>query len=195
MNRPATPCTPRLLACTLLILHGISQPHSSWAEKPPPLPPSLSTEQNPEADSRMGHKKFREGNYQQAMIYLRYAEKDGDLEAAYLIGLMYYKGLGMQQPDLNEARKWLIKAAWGKNIHAQILVGGMFESGTGVTKDIKNAIKWYGRAARLGSREAATIMARLKITHPDLVNEHLKHCTPRPHEGIIPQIKKFFYGC
>ncbi|MBF0180080.1 MAG: sel1 repeat family protein [Magnetococcales bacterium] len=194
MNRPA-PFLPHIIFRAILLLLAIGHPQTALADKPPPLPPSLSTAKDPEADSRMGQKKYREGNYQQAMIYLRYAEREGDLEAAYLIGLMYFKGLGLQQSDPGEARKWLVKAAWGNNVHAQILLGGMFESGNGVAKDIKNAVKWYGRAALRGSREAVSILERLKFTNPDIVNNYIKLCVPRPNEGIWPQIKRLFYGC
>ena len=97
------------------------------------------------------------------------AEKPGDEDSAYFLGLMYANGVGVVE-DSAEAAKWWRKALDGP---AQFNLGLMYELGWGVAQDDSEAsrcfrlarfegysakddacsVKWYHKAAERGSGE------------------------------------------
>jgi len=79
--------------------------------------------------------------------------KQGDIEAQYLTGQMYRKGLGIRKND-NSASKWYRLAAEQGNIQAQMRLGFMYRNGDGVRQDNVEAIRWYRLAAEQGYPKA-----------------------------------------
>ena len=79
----------------------------------------------------------------------------GDVEAARNLGILYLTGRGVPT-DLNEALKWLQKAADQGDAVAQTDIGFMYENGQGVPKDYSQAIEWYQKAAKQGNHVAQT---------------------------------------
>lgn len=86
----------------------------------------------------------------------RYANQ-GDANAQFNLGFMYYTGDGVKQ-DYKEAIKWFTKSANQGNVNAQINLGAMYEEGIGVKKNYQEAIKWITRAANQGDTEAQTLL-------------------------------------
>ncbi len=73
------------------------------------------------------------------------AEK-GDASAQYNLGVLYDRGLGVEQ-DYDQARKWYRKAADQRYGRAEHNLGIMYESGKGVAKNTTQAAHWFRRGA------------------------------------------------
>ena len=79
------------------------------------------------------------------------------------LGYSYENGLGINQ-DVNEAYKWYKMAGEKKCPVGFFNLGSMYENGkindTANTKE--EAIKWYQKAADLGSKDAKLKLEKLK---------------------------------
>ena len=96
---------------------------------------------------------YDKGNYQQAFsMYKEYAEQ-GDPEAQYDLGLMFYYGEGVSL-DLQQAVKWVTESAENGFAYAQLFLGGLYFEGKGVNQDYEASVKWYFRAAQKGNVDA-----------------------------------------
>ncbi len=78
----------------------------------------------------------------------RLAEQ-GDAEAQFSLGYMYYNGQGVPQ-DYKQAVKWYRKAVEQGYAMGQLFLGVMYHNGQGVPQDYKQAVKWYREAAEQG---------------------------------------------
>ena len=74
------------------------------------------------------------------------AAEQGNAEAQYHLGLMYYLGKGVVQDDV-EAVKWFTKAAQQNHASAQYNLGLTYHNGKGVVQNYVTAVKWYTKAA------------------------------------------------
>lgn len=72
--------------------------------------------------------------------------KAGDASAQYNMGVLYDRGLGVDQ-DYAEARRWYEKAAEQRYGRAEHNLGIMYESGKGVKPDMAQAAQWFRRGA------------------------------------------------
>jgi len=103
-------------------------------------------------------------DFKEAVKWYRLAAEQGFADAQYNLGVMYYEGKGVTQ-DKREAIKWWKSAAEQGNVEAQhnlrlaaeqglteaqFNLGLMYKTGRGVTKDYKEAVKWYRLAAEQG---------------------------------------------
>jgi len=105
------------------------------------------------ADIEEAYAAYDNGNYSRALaLFTRYAE-DGDAEAEYALGGMYYDGKGVKQ-DLEQAARWLLKAAEHGLPDAQLFLGSLYYDGAGVKQDFEAAFKWYVLAAGSGNIDA-----------------------------------------
>jgi TPR repeat protein len=77
----------------------------------------------------------------------------GDAAAQFKLGVIYYKGLGVQ-PDYLEALNWFKKAALQGHPLARYNAGYMNEKGEGAPQDHVEAAKYYRQAAEQGNRLA-----------------------------------------
>ena len=83
----------------------------------------------------------------------------GDVEAQFNLGTIYYKGEGVTQ-DYELAVKWFRKAAERGHAKAQYSLGYMYYYEQGVTPDdFKKAFKWFRKAAMQGIPEALHALA------------------------------------
>jgi hypothetical protein len=85
------------------------------------------------------------------------AAEKGDAVAQLNIGLMYYKGQGVEQ-DYAEAVKWWRKAAEQGCAGAQYNLGVTYDKGQGVGRDSMEAVKWWRKAAEQGHVDAQNIL-------------------------------------
>lgn len=67
----------------------------------------------------------------------------------YCMGLLYFKGVGVEK-SYEEAAKWLLLAAENDLPIAQHAIGVMYGIGIGVTEDAGRAFYWESRAAAAG---------------------------------------------
>ena len=73
----------------------------------------------------------------------------GNAEAQFKLGGMYYKGRGVPQ-DNAQAAAWYRKAAEQGDADAQYNLGVMYAKGLGVPQDNAQALAWYRKAAEQG---------------------------------------------
>jgi uncharacterized protein len=83
----------------------------------------------------------------------RSAADRGDAAAAYALGVMARKGLGIEQ-DSAEAAKWLRKSADLGLARAETSLGEMYALGEGVPQSRAEAMKWTRAAADQGDARA-----------------------------------------
>lgn len=110
------------------------------------------------ADTAEGIAAFTEGNYERAYAELKPEAEDGDPEAQYYLGSMYYRGFQVEQ-NFEQAAEWFRKAAALGNEDAQASLGYMYANGRGVPHDGKTAADWYRQAAENGHAVAQRNLA------------------------------------
>ncbi len=100
-----------------------------------------------------GLKAYNVGDYGTAWRLLRPLAEQGDAAAQYGLGVMYERGQGVRQNDV-EAVKWYRLAAKQGHAEAQSNLGLMYVNGQGVMRDHAEAVKWFRLAAEQGNAEA-----------------------------------------
>ena len=97
------------------------------------------------------------------------AADQGDAEAQYNLGLMYYQGKGVAQ-DYLAAMKWFRMAADQGHARAQCNLGGMYYQGKGVPQNTSEALRWLHKAQVQGDEKAKQgielIMQAMRETRP-----------------------------
>jgi len=76
---------------------------------------------------------FNEGDYTTALNTFRPLAEQGEAQAQFKLGVMYYQGLGVTQ-DNEEAVRWYRQAADQGLASAQSNLGGMYRDGLGVSQ-------------------------------------------------------------
>lgn len=105
------------------------------------------------ADSQKGWAAYQRGDYKTAHQELLKAAEQGDANAQTWLGLMYYKGQGVQKDDAVSVIWWQEAAEQG-NKWAQFNLGLMYANGEGVLKDNAVAARWYRKSAEQGHARA-----------------------------------------
>jgi TPR repeat protein len=98
-----------------------------------------------------------------ADAHLLAAARQGDAEAAEMLGTMFESGAGVRRNEA-EAAYWYGRAAQAGRRQAQYAYAQFLESGTGITKDEKAALEWHLKAACQGHVGAATNIAAMLAT-------------------------------
>lgn len=111
------------------------------------------TENNPE-------NAFRNGDYERAFELWKPLADNGDLDAAYYLGLHYYLGLGVKKNHVL-ARQWYEKAAEKGHAAAQLGLGTMYQDGDNVAQNFVTAYMWYYASAFQGNEVAPKKMTML----------------------------------
>ena len=101
---------------------------------------------------------FEEGkdvaqDYKTAVKWFTLSAEQGNADAQYALGLLYYDGQGVEQ-DLDAALKWFKLAAEQGNASAQAGLGFMYFSGQSVAQDYNIAVKWLTLASEQGEAAA-----------------------------------------
>lgn len=105
------------------------------------------------ADLDGARSAYEKGNYTHAFsMYKEYAEQ-GDADAQYALGVLYYDGKGVIK-DIQQSAKWITKAAEKGVTKAQLFLGNLYFAGEGMKQDYEDAIKWYLLAAKKGNVDA-----------------------------------------
>ena len=101
-------------------------------------------------DFDKGLKAHDAGDYDAAAREWEPLAEQGNVEAQYNLGLMYYNGQGLTQNSA-EAVKWYRLAAEQAHAYARLNLGAMYRNGQGVPEDFVKAAKWYRLAAEQGN--------------------------------------------
>ena len=100
-------------------------------------------------------------NYKSAMKYYIKASKLGLKKADYAIGMMYYKGLGVEK-NIKETFKYAKKAGDGGYSTAYIALGGLYLKGIGTEIDFLTAEKYYRKAISMGDKRGEEKLDKLE---------------------------------
>jgi uncharacterized protein len=102
-----------------------------------------------------GLKNYKPENAAQAVMELKPLAEQGNAEAQFRLGSLYYQGLGLPQ-DYREAATWFRKAAEQQYVYAQVTLGTIYAEGVqGVfEKDYPQALMWFIFAGAQGDMEA-----------------------------------------
>jgi TPR repeat protein len=95
---------------------------------------------------RLGDENAEFGLYQQAAT-------NGNVLAAYNLGVAYRDGLGTQ-PDVDKSLQWFEKAAAEGDDTAAFNIGAIYDEGQLIEADDQTAIAWYDLAAQRGNTDA-----------------------------------------
>jgi hypothetical protein len=101
------------------------------------------------ADFQDGWDAYTRKDYSTALKEWQPLAEQGDAQAQYYLGVLYFKGEGVPQ-DYGQAREWWLKAAAQGHAIAQFNLGRLYEKGEGVPQDYAKAWEWYLKAAAPG---------------------------------------------
>ena len=101
-------------------------------------------------DFDKGLKAHDAGDYDTAVREWQPLAEQGNVEAQYNLGFMYYNGQGLTQNSA-KAVKWYRLAAEQGHGDARLNLGAMYRNGQGVPEDFVRAAKWYRLAAEQGN--------------------------------------------
>ena len=142
MKLTKTLLTTALFGASLFSFHS-----TAWAD-------------TPEQQFQQGLEATKRGDYQTAFkLWLPLAEQ-GDAQAQFNLGLMYDKGQGVKQDDV-EAVKWYRKAAEQGNANAQFLLGFSYILGKGVQVNKALAKEWFSKACDNGNQDGCEYYGKL----------------------------------
>lgn len=85
---------------------------------------------------------------------LRSAADQGNPDAQFKLGGVYYAGTAIVKKDFAEAAKWFRRAALQGHAGAEFCLGAQLAAGEGVAQDSTEAAKWFGLAASQGDAPA-----------------------------------------
>lgn len=88
---------------------------------------------------------YHRGDLAEALKIWEPLAKQGDPSAQYSLGLMYYRGEGVNL-DPHEAAHWYHKAADQGDPDAQLNLGLLYAMGEGVKRNYVQAFKWFSLA-------------------------------------------------
>lgn len=101
-----------------------------------------------------------------AKRYLQQANK-GDVKAQFELAQSYLKGSNDLKKDMDEAIKWLAKAAAQDHAQAQYLLGNAYYQGKGTRKNTTKAKKWLKRASKLKHKKAKSLLNKIVTAEKD----------------------------
>ena len=89
-------------------------------------------------------------SFEETYAVCKTAAEQGDADAQYNLGLMYFDGYGVSKDDI-AAVKWFRAAAEQVNVNAQYFLGMMYASGDGLIQNHLKAHMWFNIAEANGS--------------------------------------------
>ena len=112
---------------------------------------------NEEKNLELATKFYNEQNFTKAFELYEQLAKQGNIDAQFYLGLMYYNGQGVKQ-DFSYAVYWYEESAIQGHAEAQFNLGVMYDCGLGVKQDYKKARELYEESAKQGNSEAQFIL-------------------------------------
>ena len=85
---------------------------------------------------------FDKKEYKKSFLLLKQANKEGDINALYTLGYMYYYGYGTKK-DYNKALQYFLRASKKGSVKSFEYLGYMYGNGQGVKIDDKKAVYYY----------------------------------------------------
>lgn len=127
---------------------------------------------------------YKDKNYASAEPLLREAANSGDDRAWNVLGVMYWRGLDVQQDDV-KALAYFEKAAAGGNVNAFKSLVQILGQGTDtVPKDVARARQWAWRFAQSNSAYAAFVYYQLAMQNELNVLDAQGHVDRQRYEAL-----------
>lgn len=112
-----------------------------------------------------------EQDYGMAVIYYSMAAMLGDRDANYNLGLLFFLGQGVKQPDQEKAFSYFMTAAQLGDYLGMAAVSYCYNTGKGVEKDEYEATKWGQQAlATPGANVFSILKVSSVLDNPDPSN-------------------------
>jgi len=92
---------------------------------------------------------YNEGDYAAAMAVWEPLANQGNRDAQFAMGVLYYEGQGVSK-NLDEALAWFRKAANSGHPTAMFNLGVAYWEGRGLSQNFAQAVDWWERAAESG---------------------------------------------
>lgn len=167
----------------------------------------------------IGLKWYQQGSFDIARKFWKPLSQEGDCDAEYAMGLLYYAGAGVRRSYGDALMLWTEAAEQGQT-QAQIALGAAYshrgisyasincKKGCGVEKNLIIGYKWFGLGGKSGSvREAGIAQKSIEAISTQMTSEQIeeaqskiKNWKPTPSEcksrGIIiaaPSATRVFY--
>lgn len=96
---------------------------------------------------------YSKKNYAEALHLFRELADQGNAEAQYYLGEIYFFGNGVEK-DSAEAIKWYERSANQGDANAQNQLGYLYRSGRDVEQNLDEAKKWFLKSADQGNSDA-----------------------------------------
>jgi len=103
---------------------------------------------------------YKNKDYKTAFSLFSSLADQGNVEAQYDLGWMYYEGLGTER-NIENALLWYKKAGEKKVLKAQLNLAAIYSKGVDVVQDYVEAAKWWRMAAYNGDVDAQIQLALL----------------------------------
>lgn len=129
---------------------------------------------------------YKQWNYGIAAKYWKPLALEGDCDAQYALGLLYFDGLGVGRSYERAVDLWTSASDQGQ-AQAQISLGIVYsrsslpytsldcKSGCGQERDLLKAYKWFGIASKIGSpREQRIAQDSLNKIAPEMAPEEVR---------------------
>lgn len=104
---------------------------------------------------------YGRGDGKAALAHLRPLGKQGDAEAQYYLGRLYFYRIEGIRRDYRTAASWFRRAAQQGHAAAQYKLGGMCFTGRGVAQSDRQAAEWWLAAAQRGHAESQNNLGAL----------------------------------
>jgi TPR repeat protein len=118
------------------------------------------------------HKNYKPENAAVAVKKLKPLAEQGNADAQFNLGSLYYQGWGVSQ-DYKEAVKWFRRAAEQNHAYAQSMLGTIYTEGVQgvIGKDYSHALMWFIFAASRGDTNALELRDSLaaKMTPAQII--------------------------
>lgn len=130
-----------------------------WEEDPfaEPVPPERAPGQD---DYEAGIRAYQDNRPEEALAALLRAAEAGHMEAQFLCGYLYQRGIATAE-NCRTALTWYKRSAKQGFLRAQMACAAMYEEGLGTEIDLKRALSWYEQAAKQGDVSAMLKCGRM----------------------------------
>jgi S1-C subfamily serine protease len=105
------------------------------------------------ADLSGGVAAFNQQRYAEAMRELLPLARQGDANAQWAVGIMYFAGHGVAE-DRAEGCRWFRRSAEQGSAPGEYFFGNCYELGVEIQRSEREAVAWYRKSAKQGFAEA-----------------------------------------
>jgi len=116
---------------------------------------------NKQAQLDVAQRYYQQDDIANALTWFKKAAKNGEAQAQYYLGYIYYSGTGGQTIDYQTSLKWYTEAANQDQAEAMYMTGFQYYAGQGIPKNATTAMQWFKKSALLGNGDAQIMVATL----------------------------------